>query len=292
MLWRTCVNYTHHLPTTRLAFFFACTSILDIPMSSDEETDGLNVTIEWYKRWVTVCSNPSKNGERMYSKKCSIKYYLLHKFIKQVNEICCCTTPGCKGALTPIYVRSVGLGGAVTISCTCNGCGNQGAIFETSSKYELGSATEISTAIQVAFIVAGFTHMMYYKVLKHFCAFQAISHVQFGVSPLCFWALQLFSLSLSHTHTHTHSLLTWWLYIASLCRLVKQWILPLRLTACSQIMVRVHTVSRVISSSTYTKRIATLYYVWVMYKYAHRYNYAVWSALTAVVYQLAFFVFP
>ena len=64
------------------------------------------------------------------------------KFIKQVNEIHCCCTPGCKGALTPVYVKSVGLGGTVSISCTCNDCGNRGAIFET-SKYELGSATKL-----------------------------------------------------------------------------------------------------------------------------------------------------
>ena len=96
------------------------------------------------------------------------------KFIQQVNEIRCCTTPGCKGALTPVYVKSVGLGGSVSISCTCNGCGNQGAIFETSSKYELGSATEISVAIQVAFIVAGCTHTTYYKVLKHVLGIEAV----------------------------------------------------------------------------------------------------------------------
>ena len=49
--------------------------------------------------------------------------------------------------LTPVYVESVSLGGAVSISCTCNCYGNRGVIFETSSMYELGSATEISVAI-------------------------------------------------------------------------------------------------------------------------------------------------
>ena len=52
-------------------------------------------------------------------------------------------------------MRSVGLGGAVSISCTCNGCGNQDVIFETSKyMYELGSATEISVTIQVALILS------------------------------------------------------------------------------------------------------------------------------------------
>lgn len=99
------------------------------------------------------------------------------KFIKQVNEIRSCATPGCEGALTPVYVKSVGLGGAVSISCTCNGCGNRGVIFEMSSKYmcELGSATEISVAIQVAFIIAGCTHITHYKVLKHTLGIEAVS---------------------------------------------------------------------------------------------------------------------
>ena len=66
---------------------------------------------------------PSKNI-------CFMDLNQFDQFIKQVNEIRCCATPGCKGALTLVCVRSVGLGGAVSISCTCNGCGNQGAIFD------------------------------------------------------------------------------------------------------------------------------------------------------------------
>ena len=125
------------------------------------------------------------------------------KFIKQINEIRCCTTPGCKGALTPVYVRSVGLGGVVTISCTCNGCSNQGATFETSSIYELGSATEISTAIQVAFIVAGCTHATYYKVLKHFCAFRPFPMYNLGLVHFASEPFNYFhSLCLTYTHTH------------------------------------------------------------------------------------------
>ena len=95
--------------------------------------------------------------------------------ISQVNEIRCCATPGCKGDLTLVYVRSVGLDGAFSISCSCYGCGNQGMIFKTSKcTYEFGSATEISVAIQVAFIIAGCTHMTYYKVLKHALGIEAV----------------------------------------------------------------------------------------------------------------------
>ena len=147
------------------------------------------------------------------------------KFIKQVNEVCCCATPGYNGALTPVYAKSVGLGGAVSISCTCNGCGNRGAIFETSSKYmyELGDATEISVAIQVAFIIAGCTHMTYYKILKHALGIEAVSWSTFystikRMYPVLkemvdktLYSLSLHLLSFCHTHTHfffSHSLLS------------------------------------------------------------------------------------
>ena len=46
------------------------------------------------------------------SKVCFIDLKQLDEFIKRVNQIRLCATPGCKGALTPINVRSVGLGGA------------------------------------------------------------------------------------------------------------------------------------------------------------------------------------
>ena len=46
----------------------------------------------------------------------------LDKFIKQINQIRCCATPGCKGALSPINMKSVGLGGAVSVTYACNGC--------------------------------------------------------------------------------------------------------------------------------------------------------------------------
>ena len=126
-------------------------------MSSDEETSVLNVTIESCIDDGSLYVPTPQRMVRANARTCIIKNLpsnicfmdlnQFDKFIKQVNEIRCCATPGCKGALTPVYVRSVGLGGAVSISCTCNGCGNQGAIFETSSKYELGNATEVSTAI-------------------------------------------------------------------------------------------------------------------------------------------------
>ena len=63
----------------------------------------------------------------------------VNKFIKQVNQIRCCATPGCKGTLCRIHVTILGLGGALSITYACNGCVSQWALFE----YELGCATEI-----------------------------------------------------------------------------------------------------------------------------------------------------
>ena len=44
----------------------------------------------------------------------------------------------------PSHVKSVGLGGALCIAYACNGCASQWALFETSSKYELGCATKMT----------------------------------------------------------------------------------------------------------------------------------------------------
>ena len=95
--------------------------------------------------------------------------------MKQLNEIRVCATPGCKGALTPEHVRIAILGGAVSIKYTCNGCVCQSALFETSSKYELTGGYEVSVAVQVAFIIAGCTHMTYYKVLQQALGLDAVS---------------------------------------------------------------------------------------------------------------------
>ena len=124
----------------RLAFFcmYTYTFIQDSPVSSEEETDGLNVTIDdstdGGSLYVPTPQRIVRKNARVVrnvlsNTVCFMDLNQFDKFIKQVNEIRCCATPGCKGALTPVYVRSVGLGGAVSISCTCNGCGNQGVIF-------------------------------------------------------------------------------------------------------------------------------------------------------------------
>ena len=102
-------------------------------MSSEEESDdGLNVTIESTDGGSLYVPTPQRIVRKNAcvvrnvpsNTVCFMDLNQFNKFIKQVNEIRCCATPGCKGALTPVYVRNVGLSGAVSISCTCNGCGN------------------------------------------------------------------------------------------------------------------------------------------------------------------------
>ena len=56
-----------------------------------------------------------------------------------------------------------GLGGAVKIHYTCDGCGISSPCFECSLKSD---TSEIGAAIQVAFIISGCMHATYYKALK------------------------------------------------------------------------------------------------------------------------------
>ena len=89
------------------------------------------------------------------NKLCFMNLSQLDKFMEQVNSIRSCITPQCSGILIPVHVRFTGLGGAISVSYTCSGCASHSALFETSSKYELTNTSEISVAVQVAFIVAG-----------------------------------------------------------------------------------------------------------------------------------------
>ena len=76
-------------------------------------------------------------------------------------------------------MRSVGLGGAASISYARSGCASQWALFDTSSKYELGNTLEFGIAAQVVFIIAGCTHKTFYKVLKHALGTEAVTFQTF-----------------------------------------------------------------------------------------------------------------
>ena len=96
----------------------------------------------------------------------------LEKFVDSINNIRGCKTSKCEGNLVPICVKSVGLGGSIHIRFGCNGCRSKQVVFETSSKYKLAQGmtrgmNPISLCVQVAFIMAGSTHAVYAKTLRH-----------------------------------------------------------------------------------------------------------------------------
>ena len=105
----------------------------------------------------------------------------LGKFLDVVNKIRSCTTPGCKGNLAPVGVKCRGLGGGLAVSYSCDGCALKGAVLETQSNYvhQLGSTNTVSMCVQVAFIIAGSTHAVYYKTLKHALGIEAVSAPSF-----------------------------------------------------------------------------------------------------------------
>ena len=108
---------------------------------------------------------------------CYIELSHLGSFVSTVNQIRTCTTSGCKGKLAPVAVKCRGLGGAVTVRYSCDGCGLKGATFEAHSKCEtvLAGSNTISVSLQVAFIIAGCTHATYYKALNHSLGIDTVS---------------------------------------------------------------------------------------------------------------------
>ena len=89
------------------------------------------------------------------------------KFMSVVNSVRGCKTPNCTGKFIPVELKSVGLGGSLSITYVCDGCQLQSATLTTSSGSQLTDSSEISLCVQVAFIISGCTHATYYKTLKH-----------------------------------------------------------------------------------------------------------------------------
>ena len=103
----------------------------------------------------------------------------LDQIVDTINKIQGCKTPRCDGALISVNVNSSGMGGAICISYACNKCTLKHAVFETSSKYQLGKMSAVSMCVQVAFILAGSTHATYYKTLLHALGMDTVSIVPF-----------------------------------------------------------------------------------------------------------------
>ena len=79
------------------------------------------------------------------SRVCFANLSQLDKFVQQINQVRQCCTPVCDGNLVPMSIGMKGLGGAVSVSYTCNGCALKSVQFEASQKYMHGlySSTEI-----------------------------------------------------------------------------------------------------------------------------------------------------
>lgn len=111
-------------------------------------------------------------------KLCFMDLVQVDQFVKQMNQIRSCNTPGCRGSLVPVSVRLVGLGGTVSLSYACDGCASKWAVLGSTTGC-LQSCTETSMAIQVAFIVAGCTHATYCKALQHALGMHTVSAATF-----------------------------------------------------------------------------------------------------------------
>ena len=111
------------------------------------------------------------------NKLCLIELSQSGNFINTVNEIRSCTIPRCKENLAPVAVKCRGLGGAITVRYSCDGCCLKGATFEAHSKCKavLAHSNTISVSLQVAFIIAGSTHATYCKTLGHSLGIHAVS---------------------------------------------------------------------------------------------------------------------
>ena len=100
----------------------------------------------------------------------------LGKFLEMMNEVRGCKTPGCKGNLVPVHVHSQGLGGTFSITCCCDGCAMNPMVLDTCMKNEkqCGNTNAVGMCVQIAFIIAGSTHAVYYKTLKYALGINAV----------------------------------------------------------------------------------------------------------------------
>ena len=69
--------------------------------------------------------------KRVESRKVALAEH--EKFMSVVNSVRGCKTPNCTGKLIPVELKSVGLGGSLSITYVCDGCQLQSAMFTTSS---------------------------------------------------------------------------------------------------------------------------------------------------------------
>ena len=140
---------------------------------------------------VVACSAQKKKhmipvGIVMPNQICFMELSQLEKFVDSVNKTRGCKTSKCEGNLVPICVKSVGL--VVVVFIGCNGCRSKQAVFETYSKYKpVRGMNSISVCVQVAFIMAGSTHAVYAKTLKHALGMNTVSNGAFLKTIECMY---------------------------------------------------------------------------------------------------------
>ena len=75
-------------------------------------------------------------------------------FVDSINKIRGCKTPGCDGNLVPVAVKSIGMGGGLSVWFGYDGIVTR---YENEPAYN----NDISVSVQVAFILACSTHTTY-----------------------------------------------------------------------------------------------------------------------------------
>ena len=62
------------------------------------------------------------------------------------------------------------------ITCCCDGCAMNAVVLDTCVKNEKlrGNTNAVGMCVQIAFIIAGSTHAVYYKTLKHALGIDAV----------------------------------------------------------------------------------------------------------------------
>ena len=91
-----------------------------------------------------------------------------YDFISSINSNSACMTPGCKGKLVCTVLKRSGLGGAVDMYFTCNGCDNRKTRFQSSTRYKppsgRSSQSTVGFMLEVAFLVAGCPYAKYLRL--------------------------------------------------------------------------------------------------------------------------------
>ena len=148
--------------------------------TSEEEGEFTDVNVSFESSQSIYIPTPQKNlwAHRITrdvpipDRVCFVELKQLDSFVQQLNACRHCSTPGCSGDLVPSHVKTIGLGGAVSITFSCSGCLMHHIPFESSVKCD--GTTKIGVAVQVAFVVAGCTHATYCKALRYALGIDAV----------------------------------------------------------------------------------------------------------------------